>query len=1004
MPNIIGEEFKEYTANQINLRQKIHGKKNRTNKELLYLNSRTSWIKLASGVEVTQERIDLIPELKGNTNYLGIELAKEFLLFNGTQAFKKNPKAGITGNPSISPNPAYGMLGRATRKFGILPMPGVESVDVKSMEKGSIKRASIKIKAYNKTQFDIIDVLYLRLGYTLLLEWGDSHYLDNNNPQDPITQTKTTLTDTIWFDKEQTSSDQFKMLKIIEEKREKNSGNYDALFGKITNFKWTFENDGTYSIHLEVMSLGDVAESLKMNVGAILEEKDIKTSSKNDKSPKPPVYQPKPKQNIIEQIVDSLRKVSDPYYEAYNNTFTEDLTWDGSGNDENKYKYEQIFNKTDINNEKGKIITIQGTNVDSKNNQEDGNLMGITLTPALIKETLIPDYYSPNSRSLNDQNSIKYHKAIKNSEGGLNDDKVPPIDYIQMNFQPSEYQYYIRFGAFLKLLQDVIFPYYNKEGNQPIIKIDCRVYDNLMYYIPNMISLDPRICLVSSTLSKTDANGSRSEQAFFNLYPEIEPFIKKQDSENSYGYLMNIYINFYHIQELFKKGNKEGDVFLMPLLRNLCNNINKSLGSVNKLEPKMDTITNTITIYDLATLPGKDKLIMNKKDQYNLEIFGYNLSKSPIASNFVHNAGITTEIPSDYAYMTTIGATAAGKVVGEDATAFSKWNTGIIDRFKKTISTGKSEKILKEDIKKPINKVLFNYYNLLSQGNSNFSNEFTALGLNRQYKSEGEWYSTFVNNLSFLGFYNQYSKTKQKDKDGNEVEGGIINVDSPRRPIFIDPLLINSNLTIVPEFYKEITKKSSRNTKAKSSNGTGFIPFNLNLELDGISGIKIYSKLNIQQSFLPSNYPQSLEFVTTDITHTLNSNKWVTKINTIGMPKNIVTTKDVLNSMFGTYEKLALKLSLPNQITDPTQDINTNTSVDGKNREDIYKNKQLEIDKINKEIIKLGDSEQFNPNIAEGSAYNNINPELQDARDYLKDLKASRAKYGSTVILRNNQL
>ena len=82
MPNIIGEEFKPYVANQINLRQKIHGKKNRTPKDLLYLNSRTSWVKLASGVEVEQSRLDLIPGISNNSLYLGQGLAKNFILFN----------------------------------------------------------------------------------------------------------------------------------------------------------------------------------------------------------------------------------------------------------------------------------------------------------------------------------------------------------------------------------------------------------------------------------------------------------------------------------------------------------------------------------------------------------------------------------------------------------------------------------------------------------------------------------------------------------------------------------------------------------------------------------------------------------------------------------------------------------------------------------------------------------------------------------------------------------
>ena len=60
-------------------------------------------------------------------------------------------------------------IGNNKYEFGIVPMPGIESVDVKALERGSIRRATVTLKAYNKEQFDIIDILYLRLGYTLLL-------------------------------------------------------------------------------------------------------------------------------------------------------------------------------------------------------------------------------------------------------------------------------------------------------------------------------------------------------------------------------------------------------------------------------------------------------------------------------------------------------------------------------------------------------------------------------------------------------------------------------------------------------------------------------------------------------------------------------------------------------------------------------------------------------------------------------------------------------------------
>jgi len=46
-------------------------------------------------------------------------------------------------------------------------------------------------------------------------------------------------------------------------------GNYDAIYGKVSNFSWSFEQDGTYNISLSIISLGDVIESLKINTIAI---------------------------------------------------------------------------------------------------------------------------------------------------------------------------------------------------------------------------------------------------------------------------------------------------------------------------------------------------------------------------------------------------------------------------------------------------------------------------------------------------------------------------------------------------------------------------------------------------------------------------------------------------------------------------------------------------------------------------------------------------------------
>jgi hypothetical protein len=42
-------------------------------------------------------------------------------------------------------------------------------------------------------------------------------------------------------------------------------GNYDGFYGKITNFVWGLNSDGSYDIEVKAISIGDVIESLTIN-------------------------------------------------------------------------------------------------------------------------------------------------------------------------------------------------------------------------------------------------------------------------------------------------------------------------------------------------------------------------------------------------------------------------------------------------------------------------------------------------------------------------------------------------------------------------------------------------------------------------------------------------------------------------------------------------------------------------------------------------------------------
>jgi hypothetical protein len=143
-------------------------------------------------------------------------------------------------------------------------MPGIISADIKTLTRGSLKKSTVKLIANNKQQFDIIDLLYMRLGYTVLLEWGNSIYTTNGEDKEIL---RNTLIEEKFFESYGSDS-YFTFLEDIEDKRDTHDGNYDALLGKVSNFSWSFNTDGSYDIELTIISLGDVIESLKSNLSA----------------------------------------------------------------------------------------------------------------------------------------------------------------------------------------------------------------------------------------------------------------------------------------------------------------------------------------------------------------------------------------------------------------------------------------------------------------------------------------------------------------------------------------------------------------------------------------------------------------------------------------------------------------------------------------------------------------------------------------------------------------
>ena len=255
---IVGEIPSSFVLNQVSHRQQFYGSTNRDTQWHQYATSRTAWAKLASGVTLLDTPVEKDGVKTKNTK---LKYPQRFVLFNGTSQQTGNTLLQRSGVKD------YGSYDTWDKDFGIVPMPGMESISVKAKNRGSIREATVKIKCWSKKQFEIIDKLYLRLGYNMLLEWGWSHYITSANSWK---LTGKTLIDSKWFQSSEDSKRGPKYwLNAIQENRMIYKGNYDGFYGKVVNFNWSIDIDGSYDVTLKLITHGDVVESLTFPVSMV---------------------------------------------------------------------------------------------------------------------------------------------------------------------------------------------------------------------------------------------------------------------------------------------------------------------------------------------------------------------------------------------------------------------------------------------------------------------------------------------------------------------------------------------------------------------------------------------------------------------------------------------------------------------------------------------------------------------------------------------------------------
>jgi hypothetical protein len=239
--SIFKESFNPNIQSSLEARQILMGKTIRTPQELIFLNSNTSWVSLKSSVDLNDDK--------------GV-LAQNNVLIGGTLNDSGSLRYGAdtAGNGAYSTKTSNGK----NHVLGMRPMPGITSIEIKNKGAyGSTRIATVNFQCWDVEQLNIMEALYMRPGYTVLLEFGRNNYIDENGLLKQVSPKND------FFTKKNVILSEY--LNELYNRSIESKGNYDALFGYIINYGWAARNDGGYDCRTEIVTTGEILESLKVN-------------------------------------------------------------------------------------------------------------------------------------------------------------------------------------------------------------------------------------------------------------------------------------------------------------------------------------------------------------------------------------------------------------------------------------------------------------------------------------------------------------------------------------------------------------------------------------------------------------------------------------------------------------------------------------------------------------------------------------------------------------------
>lgn len=253
--SIFKESFKEFVKNQINERQERVKDNDRS-----YFLQRQCTIRMASGVNVDgNSKLAMDNVLQGGT--LSHHMVTPTKTVNKDNPDQKEFAFKTRGGFDFAYDPP-------SNGYGHVPMPGITSVQIKTETAyGSLRGATVNFECHNIEQLSVLEKLYMRPGYPCVLEWGWLPFIDNKGKIQEsmhyISDDGQFFTDPSFLKLKSDHDVQDAIQRHIRQKKEKNNGNYDGLYGIVKNFNYKVREDGGYSCTTNLISIGEVLDSLR---------------------------------------------------------------------------------------------------------------------------------------------------------------------------------------------------------------------------------------------------------------------------------------------------------------------------------------------------------------------------------------------------------------------------------------------------------------------------------------------------------------------------------------------------------------------------------------------------------------------------------------------------------------------------------------------------------------------------------------------------------------------